>query len=107
MYSGVSQPRVSPRIQFESVRGRALDEPAKLTGTIRVKKRIYDHVTNRSVESFRLTTTTHSRVYYDRLTIKSDIPCTTKHSRAYCQHLLVKKYYTGCYKKTIWQSDET
>ena len=35
--------------------------------------------------------TTRSRVYYQRLRIKSDIPGTTEHSRAYCQHLRVKK----------------
>ena len=43
----------------------------------------------------------HSRVHYQRLQFKSDIPSTEKHSQAYFQQLRVKKkyIYTGFYKK--------
>ena len=64
---------------------------------------------NRSMQSFHLTMTMHSRVYYLRLQINNDTECTgyaiTKHSLAYCQHLPVKKSNTDwVLQKRIRQS---
>ena len=85
---------------------KGVDESAKLGGTVRDKKRIYDDVANRSLSLFHLTATTQSRVYYQRLPIKIDIPGTIKHSRVYCQHLRVEKSnILGVTKKDVakWQ----
>ena len=78
------------------VRGlKGVDESAKLTGTVsyRVKNRIYNHVANRNVESFRLTLRLCIPKFFQRLRNISDIslPGNTKHLRACCQHLRLKK----------------
>ena len=85
---------------------KSVDESAKLTGTVtcRVKRRIYDHVPNRSVYSFRLTVSTHSKFIISVYGLKGIYRVLENIRELIVSIYELKKVIHRVLQKRIWKS---